>query len=170
EKLTICYATLPDAFIASLSEKLLKRALDRRAAEPEKVRPWLGKHLCMQADRSLLEVVEGLAEGEFRRWMRERSWANLPILNELKRHYPDRDPVDLYETLFGVRLVCTGGGRYAWNDTWKTMESTAFGHPGEPKAGPEDVLPLAGFRSGNFGLTFEEKGFRAACELVREGD
>jgi hypothetical protein len=167
EKLTVCYATLPDAFILSLSEDLLKKALDRRAAPPTEAQPWLGHHLCMQADRSLLEVIEGLSEGEFRKHMRKRSWANLPLLNELKRLYPDRDPVELHLKLSGVQLVCPGGGRYAWNDGWKTMESTAFGHPGEPKEGPADVLPFAGFLKGNFGLTFEKEGLRAACELSR---
>ena len=49
----------------------------------------------------------------------------------------------------------------------KTMESAAYGHPGEPKEGPEDALPFAGWRSGRFGLTFEKDGLRARCELAK---
>jgi hypothetical protein len=76
-------------------------------------------------------------------------------------------PAAVYERISGTRLVCPGGGRYVRNDAWRSMESTAFGHPGEPKEGPPDLLPFAGWASGSFGLTFEDDGLRAACELRR---
>jgi hypothetical protein len=168
DDLVICYATLPDALVVSLSEDLLKRILDRRAGakEPE-VGPWLGKHICLRVRRELLEVLEHVFGGNFRREMRRRSWGNLPILNELRRLHPEHDPVELYERLTGVRLLCPGGGRYVWSEEWMTMESTAFGHPGRRGEGPADVLPLRGWKLGNFGLTFEKDGLRAACELQR---
>lgn len=48
------------------------------------------------------------------------------------------------------------------------MESTVYGHPGEPGKGDLKRLPLSAFLSGNFGLTFENQGLRAKVALERE--
>jgi len=176
EKAALYYATMPDALIITLSEAVLKRALDRRAPHPEgadgPAAPprWLGDHVGLFADRGLIEVMDHLAgpDDSFASHLRHASWSNLPILNVWKRLFPEADPVAVHEKVFGVRLVCPGGGTYVWNAAWRTMESTAYGHPGEPKDGPEDVLPFAGWRCGRFGLTFEKEGLRAACELQKE--
>jgi hypothetical protein len=167
------YATLPDSLVLTPSEALLKRALDRRApaAEEAPAPPaWLGQHVALAADRAFVAAMDALAgpDESFRGMLQRASWGNLPILNEWKRLFPDRDPVEVHERILGTQLVCPGGGRYAWNEEWKTMESTAFGHPGQPKEGPAEILPFAGWRSGRFGLTLEEDGLRAACELLRE--
>ena len=69
--------------------------------------------------------------------MQLRSWSNLPILNEWKRLFPNEDPVKVHERLWHVTLICPGGGKYVWNDQWHTMESTVYGHPGQPKTGPK---------------------------------
>ena len=68
--------------------------------------------------------------------MQRLSWGNLPILNEWKRLFPEDDSVALHERLWGVKLVCPGGGEYKWNESWQTFESTVYGHPAEPKNGP----------------------------------
>ena len=68
--------------------------------------------------------------------MQRLSWANIPILNEWKRLFPDRDPLDAHEQLWHVRLLDPAGGDYKWNDEWQTMESTTHGHPAQPKPGP----------------------------------
>ena len=62
--------------------------------------------------------------------------SNLPALNEWKRLFPDRDPVAVHREVWGVTLVCPGGGNYVWNEKYATMESTVYGHPGQPKSGP----------------------------------
>ena len=80
---------------------------------------------------------------------------------------PDRDPVELHEQLWHIHLVCPGGGDYRWNDEWHTMESTVYGHPGEPKAGPSLPVSLLDIARGNFGITFQENGLRARVELTR---
>ena len=43
-------------------------------------------------------------------------WGNLPILNEWKRLFPDRDPVEVHQQVWQVELVCPGGGKYVWNE------------------------------------------------------
>ncbi len=83
------------------------------------------------------------------------------------RQYPDRDPVEVEEQVWKIRLVCPGGGKYVWNDRWQTMESTVYGHPGQPKIGPAAPLPLMDLNRGEFGLTFEDQGLRAKAGLNR---
>ena len=48
------------------------------------------------------------------------------------------------------------------------MESTVFGHPGQPKTGPATLPGLSRFKAANFGLTFEDQGLRARMELLRD--
>ena len=48
------------------------------------------------------------------------------------------------------------------------MESTVYGHPGQPKQGTSLPIALQSVTGGNFGLTFEENGLRAHVELQRK--
>jgi hypothetical protein len=48
------------------------------------------------------------------------------------------------------------------------MESTAFGHPGQPKAPETLAAPWQAVRGGNLGVTFEQEGLRAKAVLDRE--
>jgi len=114
-----------------------------------------------------LKLLEhGLDEG-YRHEMQRLSWGNLPILNEWKQRYPETDPVQLHKRFWQRTLVCPGGGKYVWNDQWQTMESTVFGHPGDPKSGAGFPSQLKQIKFGNLGLTFEESGLRARLELKR---
>jgi hypothetical protein len=190
------YAPSSDGLTVTLNEAVLKRAIDRRvaraandkkpaagtsedvakkAAKAAPPLPWLGDNLCLQVDRkmfdllgspsfSFLEGPDSLSDTA----MQLRSWSNLPILNEWKRLFPKEDPVKVHERLWHLTLICPGGGKYVWNDQWHTMESTVYGHPGQPKAGPKAPPLLNQFQSANFGLTFEEQGLRARLELVHE--
>ncbi|HVX13246.1 MAG TPA: hypothetical protein VHC22_18830 [Pirellulales bacterium] len=171
------YSMSADGLILSFNEKLLQRALDRQiegreakkeGKEPQAAaRPWLGSSLCFQFDSKLIGMFDALGGENARQTMQVRSWGNLPILNEWHRRYPDRDPVKLHEEFWQTRLVCPGGGQYVWNDDWQTIESTVYGHPGQPKTGPANPLPLRGISGGNFGLTFEKQGLRAQAVIDR---
>jgi len=37
-----------------------------------------------------------------RRHVQAAAWANLPVLNEWRRLFPDRDPVDVHEEIWGI--------------------------------------------------------------------
>jgi hypothetical protein len=111
------------------------------------------------------EVFDDAARSEFRYGLQARSWGNLPILNEWKRLFPDRDPVAVHEAVWGTTLVDPGGGRYVWNARWATMESTTFGHPGEPKTGRDLNNPVGRLGSAALGLSFEDGGVRARTEV-----
>jgi len=176
--LAVYYAVTPRSMVLTLSEPLLKRALDRQAAREAAqaeakpsaaaIKPWLGTNLCLQIDHPFLSSVEALSREEYQSAQQLLSWNNLPILNEWKRRYPGTDPVKLHEQFWQTKLVCPGGGQYVWNEKWQTMESTVYGHPGEPKKGPGNFLPLAKIASANLGLTFENQGLSAKAVLERD--
>ena len=124
---------------------MLQRAIDRwlarekaearrgEEAAGKDAKPWLGSSVALRVDRKILEVANALRRHQYRQPMQTQCWGNLPILNEWKRLYPDRDPVEVHRQVWGVELVCPGGGKYVWNEKFRTMESTVYGHPGEPK-------------------------------------
>jgi hypothetical protein len=130
--------------------------------------PWLGTNLCLRIDQAFVPMLGVWFGGEFRPAQQRLAWSNLPILNEWKRRYPRQDPVKLHEQFWQTKLVCPGGGRYVWNEEWQTMESTVYGHPGQPKSGPELALPVANVTSANLGLTFENDGLSGKVVLERK--
>jgi hypothetical protein len=126
--------------------------------------------VALQFDSMFLARLKAFFDGGYERQLRARSWANLPILNEWHRLYSGEDPVALHERVWHETLVCPARGKYVWNEAWQTMESTAYGHPGEPKPGPPvKTLDLLDFEYANLGLTFEKDGLRARMKLDRKG-
>ncbi len=121
----------------------------------------------MRVRASLLDRFLPVLEGEYQWLMQDRSWGNLPILNEWHRRFPGQDPVAFHQKHWGVTLLCPGGGKYVWNEAWQTYESTVYGHPGQPRSGPKVPPALSLFRQGEFGLTFENQGVRARAVLTR---
>jgi len=192
-KLEINYATTPWRLIVTPNEAVLKRALDRMAAAkskgdasarpkpgtaaPEKAgsatdspRPWLGTSMALHVDRQAIELLQRVFVGrEYQSMMQACAWSNLPILNEWKRMYPDRDPVAVHEQIWKTQLACPGGGKYVWNKEFQTMESTVYGHPGQPRLGPPLPRQLEAVQSMDFGLSFENHGLRARAEIRRNG-
>jgi hypothetical protein len=169
------YAILPDGLLLTLNQRLLEQAIDRQAAREKAqadgkpiaapAHPWLGASECLQFNQKAVTMLAELGREAYRTQMQRLAWSNLPILNEWKRRYPDRDPVALHEQFWQTRLVCPGGGKYVWNEKWQTMESTVYGNPGQPKTGPSIPPALAELLHANFGLSFEDQGLRARLEL-----
>jgi hypothetical protein len=125
--------------------------------------------MALQLDRQAIELLEQVfGPRAYQALMQARAWSNIPILNEWKRLYPDRDPVALQERIWHTSLVSPGGGTYVWNKEFQTMESTVYGEPGQPKMGPTIPAPLKNVRWIDFGVTFENRGLRAKAEIRRE--
>lgn len=188
---SIYYTFSAEGLLVTPCEPLLKRYLDRvlvrrergelgrreppaaddqpaaPGAKPGSAPPWLGDNLCLHVDRKAIQMLVVARDSGYRRTLEERSWSNLPILNEWHRRYSQRDPVEVHEQVWATRLTCPGGGKYIWNDEWQTMESTVFGHPGQPK--PQATLPdvWSDLLGANFGITFENQGLRARAEVER---
>jgi hypothetical protein len=165
----LCYANTGSALVLTPREDLRRRAIDRhKAAAERKGTPWLGSSSGLRVQPRAWDVFrQGLSQ-PYQQLMRRRAWDNLPVLNEWKRLYPDRNPVEVHERLWQTRLVDPGGGQYVWNEKFRTMESTTYGHPGEPKDGPETPPVLASLMAAHFGLTFEEDGLRAKAKVERK--
>ncbi|MCA1684986.1 MAG: hypothetical protein LC745_03175, partial [Planctomycetia bacterium] len=167
-KFALHYYASPDSLTLSLNEDLVKRAIERQAdkAEPGKgMSPWLGESLALRVSRRGFETLGTAGGTQYRDELQARSWGNLPVLNEWKRLFPDRDPVAVNEAVWGSTPVDPGGGKYVWNPKWATLESTVFGHPGEPKIGHETNNPLSRFGPAGFGLSFEDGGLRAKTDV-----
>ncbi|HLQ46859.1 MAG TPA: hypothetical protein VK137_19090, partial [Planctomycetaceae bacterium] len=187
------YSTIGEGLLFSPNEGVIKRAIDRQLArdekavqaqasdakpaeKPDSAQPlnelaagWLGDSMAVKFEHVLPSYFLWFAEvADPRQGAQTNSWSNLPILNEWKRSYPDRDPVEVHRRFWNTELVCPGGGKYVWNEQWRTMESTVFGHPGEPKMPEKFDAPLFPFAKASFGITFELDGLRSRLELLRE--
>ncbi|MEM9802909.1 MAG: hypothetical protein AAGA20_21465, partial [Planctomycetota bacterium] len=167
----IYYAVLPGALCLSFSERVVQGAIERAhapkddAALPE---PWAGRSAALRIGGAFRDAIAAeLIDVAVRDRLRARSWLNLPILNEYRR-LGIADPVAYHERRWGVRIVCPGGGSYAWNDDAGTMESSVYGHPAAPKDGPLLPPALEALRQLDFGLDFET--FAVTPPELREGE
>ncbi len=181
EKMGLCYASVGDSLVLTLNEDLLKRAIDRQLArevqtpdaktadapKSESPQTWLGDSVAANFGQGASLVMGWLDGPRTINDSQRRSWANLTILNEWKRHYPDRDPIEIHRRFWGVELLCPGGGQYVWNEKDRTMESTLFGHPLAPKQPDKLAAQTPLFESLKFGLTFELGGLRSRVEVER---
>lgn len=174
DEFALYYAATPTAFVLSPSESVIQRSLDRQrkpnadaAPAPDKDH-WLGQSMGLNLAPRAWGLLAPVWGADFRHAMQARSWENLPILNEWKRLHPKRDPAAFHLERFGTRPRCPGGGEYVWNERYRTMESTVYGHPGEPREGPGLTAALAALAATRFGVTFEDDGLRARAELNRE--
>ncbi len=176
----IYYSTVGGALLITPSEVLMKRAMDRQAtpstqpatqpAAAPTTRPWLGDQLCAQFDaKGLTKVVTSMMNSSIGPELRNKAWENLPILNEWKRLFPDKDPVQVHQRLWQMHLIDPAGGTYVWNEKLQTMESTEYGCPESPRLGPVVPPTIRQLGSANFGISFENQGLRAKAELYRDG-
>jgi len=172
EQFSLYYATQPTELILSLNEPTLLRAMEReekrRAGEATPASPWKGAHAALALQQAGFLLFERVFSDQMVERLRGDSWRNLPILNEWHRLHPELDPSTLHERVFRERLPCPGGGTYAWNAEWGTMESSAYGHPGAPKHGPLRPRGLDDLGAARFGLTFEADGLRVRAALERK--
>lgn len=190
ENFALHYAVMPKSLVVSLNEDVVKRAMDREAAEEKRAgakpaegtiekpaakdtpasgpTPWLGESMGLRLDRSAFEMMLRAGESQAQQVLQRRAWSAIPILNEWKRRYPNEDPVALHAKYWQVTLLCPGGGKYDWNETDRTMESTLYGHPGHPKDGPILPAALKSTTGADFGITFENQGLRARVEIERK--
>ena len=181
----LCYAALPQVFLATLREDLLQRALERIAlassapdgaggtpgaptGNPSGV--WFAGSACLEFTPRLPLFLFDFAEQHFMESALANSWSALPILNELERAFPDRDPQELYAQAFGAGSLASGpdgGAAYAWNAQWSSFESTQYGLPAAPRQGPTLKDVLASIERLALGITFEQDGLRARARLER---
>lgn len=176
-KLAIYYAPTPDALVITLSEPLIKRALERYAASTQPATaatqpspfagPWLGTNVALHIDRNMAAILQQSQRKSLVEQLQTLAWGNIPILNELKRLNPQADAVALYTEIWQTSLLDPAGGKYVWNAQDQTYESTTLGHPAAPKTPTVEPAYLRDFSAADFGLTFEADGLRAKVQLHR---
>jgi hypothetical protein len=175
----VYYVATADALVVSPNEALIKRAIERLQARrdvkadakpgaADAKSPWLGSSFALKIDNKAWTLIRNGSANASRGEMQRLAWANIPILNEWHRLFPDRDPADVHAEQWHVRLVDPAGGKYVWNEKDRTTESTTYGHPGAPKEGPDGLSVIDDIVRGNFGVTFEESGLRARVEIDRK--
>jgi len=132
EDFMICYAALPSAWLVSLREDTLKRAIDwEKVSAPKKE---TDAQVFAQVSPKYLRWYGEAMMGE-ESWSercKKQSWRALPILNEWRKRFEKEDPVAFHKKMYAADLFCPGGQGYRWNEEAKTMESVAFGFPAEP--------------------------------------
>lgn len=161
----IYYAALKMALLVSLDEEVLKRAIDRELAGPSEKEavPSAGAgQLLVEAKPSFLLGIRPIfGEADIEGQRQSESWRALPILNEWRRLFPDRDPIAVHEETLGFTLHCPGGKGFRWDAKAHSMESVAYGRPSAPRT-DADPLPLLGkYSTLRAGLEFSEGGLRA---------
>ena len=98
--------------------------------------------------------------------LQRKSWNNLHALNEWRIVLNKKDPLTYHQKVWQTDLLCPGGGKYVWNEKFKTYESTVFGHPANAKS-PKTISILGNWSKVDFGINFENDGLRVKAELER---
>jgi hypothetical protein len=183
DRLALYYAPTGRSILVTPNEDLIRRFFERQertadnpsAATPNerpssdsKTEPrltWLGRNLALRINENGMRLVNGMSLESHGVLLRRQAYNALPILNEWHRLFPDRDPVQLHETLWGERLSCPAGGKFVWDENWGTMKSTVLGHPGEPFPALKIPGPFSDLGRAEFGINFEDGGLRGRLEV-----
>jgi len=175
DNVSLFYATTGKGLVLSLNEDIIVRALDRltgnattRPTTQPATQPWQGESMALQMKSSWLQAFEGMMHESYSKELQQRTWNSLSILNEWKRLYPGKDPMAVHEMIFGATITHPGKGTYTWNEQLQTMQSSVFGHPGEPKMVEVSPKILEYLGDVNAGVTFEKQGLRGKFEISRE--
>ncbi|MGJ8634831.1 MAG: TapB family protein [Luteolibacter sp.] len=169
EGIRIYYAATPTALIVSLNERALLKAMAREEEGFKKDEATTlpeARHLMMDSSPGFLAKLGGMFEGnDAAREIQRESWKAIPILNQWHRMFPGKDLLAGHLRLYGSDVFCPGGKGYRWSDESMTMESVAFGHPGEPRFEPLKMPGVMDFENVRTGLAFQDGGLRATVKF-----
>ena len=130
---------------------------------------WLGDHMNVKISDEFTALLEKIFEREFQRELIYPSWCNVPVLNEWRKHMPQRDSVELYNHLWHQQLIAVDGSGYEWDESLRSMKATHYGPPGESIAPRHSIPPVyRNVKSAAAGITFVNDGIRARVRIERE--
>lgn len=165
----LLYANKGGYLLATFDEETMKGFLagDKDGDAPKQ--PWLGRHVNLHVRGDMLRMLEQMENlfGGRARSVGEHAWRALPVLNDLRQHFPGHDPLEVYARFQGAELREPFGGEYVWDEEAGTMTSTAAGHPGTPRT-PDRVRGVFdGIDAAGFGLDFsaEHDSLRGRFEI-----
>lgn len=178
----IFYVTTGEGLTLSPNRGVIERAIDRQLAdvpkpnerrEPTEAEPpqqvdeqEFGAQLAFEATGKGIEIMTRTNYRSGLRRMNRIAWSNLPILNHLRARYPDRDPLEVYEELFGERLLEPSGGKYVWDETLRTYVSNHHGYHLSPKAGPTMNHVMKPTDRVETKISFQDGGLRATLDVI----
>ena len=171
--IALYYVPSAKVLTVSLSEDMVKRAIDRSllrrtddTALPAAA--WSGQSSAFFAKNPLIDLADGILQRESLRRFQEKSWSNLHALNEWRTQLGKKNAPAYHMEVWQTELQCPGGGKYSWNETFQTYQSSAFGHPGKPSMPKKGIGLLGPFGAVDFGITFENDGLRAQGSISRK--
>jgi hypothetical protein len=172
-EIKIHYAAMPEAFILTLNEDILKRAITRNLdhKEAKNDMPDNGEdsvhQVFAQTKLSALKTYMNLVDGDLTKDQQFTSWAALPILNEWKKQFPGKDPLQVHYDYFKETIHCPGGKGYQWNEAIDSMESVAFGHPEAPRDGFVEFPIFEKWEEAKAAIGLKDNEFRLEAELKK---
>lgn len=168
-EIKIHYAALPDAFLLSLNEDVLKRAISRNLnqRDAEEQEPGGAYQAFAQTKVNTLQAYRELMDHKPLREQQSVSWAALPILNEWHERFPRSDPVQIHARSFGEQIRCPGGQGYRWNPEIGGMESVAFGSPEAPRGDLQTMPLFEKWDEAKVAVSLENNELRVQAEANR---
>ena len=169
--IALYYVPSPQLLTVSLSEKIIKRAIERNLIRRDKTATlpnanWGGMSSALSASKPIPSILDLSMGQNTINGLQRKSWNNLHALNEWRIVLNKKDPLNYHQKVWQTDLICPGGGKYVWNDKFKTYESTVFGHPAKSKM-PKTISILGNWSKIDFGINFENDGLRAKAELEK---
>ena len=170
--IALYYVPSPKLFTISLSEEIIQKAIERNILRRDENASltkgnWSGMSSAFHAAEPIPSIFDLSMSQNTINAMQRKSWNNLHALNEWRIHLKKNDPLSYHQRVWQTELLCPGGGKYMWNEKYKTYESTAFGHPAKPKS-PETFSILGNWNEVNFGITFENDGLRVQAIISKK--
>ncbi|MBT3666157.1 MAG: hypothetical protein HN548_01660 [Opitutae bacterium] len=169
--IALYYVPSPELFTISLSEEIIQKAIERNILRRDENSSltkgnWSGMSSAFQASKPIPSIFDLSMSQNTINGLQRKSWNNLHALNEWRIYLRKQSPLTYHQKVWQTDLLCPGGGEYTWNQEFKTYESSAFGHPGEPRL-PENVSVLGKWNQVDFGINFENDGLRVKAKLER---
>ncbi len=169
--IALYYVPSPQLFTMSLSENIIQKAIERNILRRDEnssltKENWGGMSSAFQASKPIPYIFDLSMSQNTINGLQKKSWNNLHALNEWRIYLRKQAPLAYHQKVWQTELLCPGGGKYIWNQEFKTYESTVFGHPGEPSL-PANLSVLGKWNHVDFGLNFENDGLRVKAELKR---
>ncbi len=167
------YVPSPKLFTISLSEDIIQKAIERNILRRDENSSltkgnWSGMSSAFQASTPIPSIFDLSMGQNTMNGLQRKSWNNLHALNEWRLLLKKNDPLTYHQRVWQTELLCPGGGKYIWNEKYKTYESTVFGHAGSPKL-PENFSVIGDWKAVDFQINFENNGLRVKSGLTREG-
>ena len=169
--IALYYVPSPKLLTVSLSEKIIQQTIERNILRRDgnvtlPKANWDGMSSALLASKPIPSMFDLTMGQNTINGLQRKSWNNLHALNEWRIVLNKKDPLTCHQKVWQTDLLCPGGGRYVWNDKFKTYESTVFGHPANAKS-PKTISIFGNWSKVDFGINFENDGLRVKAELER---